>query len=95
MSAVKTVVDGLTNIEQLAPYLVRLGARHVRYGVRPEHFDVVGAALLWTLEQGLGNRFTPEVREAWTAAFGVITVAMLSGMEATATPEREAVPTAP
>ena len=81
MGAVKTAVDGLGDIEKVAPFLVRLGARHVRYGVRAEHFDVVGAALLWTLQQGLGSLFTPEVREAWTAAFGVITSAMLTGME--------------
>src|SRR5687767_13340471 len=43
MAAVKTAVDGLDDIEQIAPFLVRLGARHVRYGVLPEHFDVVGA----------------------------------------------------
>ena len=81
MAAVNTAVDGLGNIEQVAPFLVRLGARHVRYGVRPEHFDVVGDALLWTLEQGLGDLFTAEVRDAWAAAFTVIATAMLSGME--------------
>ena len=81
MAAVKTAVDGLDDIEQVAPFLVRLGARHVRYGVVPEHFDLVGEAFLWTLEQGLGDAFTPEVHEAWVAAFGVIARAMLLGME--------------
>ena len=81
MAAVKTAVDGLDDIEQVAPFLVRLGARHVRYGVVPEHFDLVGEAFLWTLEQGLGDAFTPEVHEAWVAAFGVIARAMLIGME--------------
>jgi nitric oxide dioxygenase len=93
MAAVKTAVDGLGNLDDVAPFLVRLGARHVRYGVRPEHFDVVGAALLWTLEQGLGDRFTPPVREAWAAAWNVIASAMLSGMrQAAAALEPEAVP---
>lgn len=81
MAAVKTAVDGLDDIDHVAPFLVRLGARHVRYGVHPEHFDLVGAALLWTLEQGLGEAFTPEVREAWEATFGVIARTMLIGME--------------
>ncbi len=81
MAAVKTAVDGLGDIEHVAPFLVRLGARHVRYGVQPEHFDLVGAALLWTLEQGLGEAFTPEVHEAWVATFGVIARTMLIGME--------------
>jgi nitric oxide dioxygenase len=93
MAAVKTAVDGLRDLDEVAPFLVRLGARHVRYGVRPEHFDVVGAALLWTLEQGLGDRFTPPVREAWCAAWNVIASAMLTGMhEAELTLEPEPVP---
>src|SRR5690349_12586730 len=81
MAALKTAVDGLDDIEHVAPFLVRLGARHVRYGVVPAHFDLVGEALLWTLEQGLGESFTPEVHDAWAAAFGVIARAMLIGME--------------
>jgi hemoglobin-like flavoprotein len=81
MAAVKTAVDGLDDVDQIAPFLVRLGARHVRYGVQPAHFDLVGGALLWTLEQGLGDAFTPEVHEAWSAAFGLIARAMLIGME--------------
>ncbi|HEY4608468.1 MAG TPA: globin family protein [Ilumatobacteraceae bacterium] len=79
-AAVKTAVDGLDNIDQIAPFLIRLGARHARYGVVPAHFDLVGGALLWTLEQGLGEQFTPEVRDAWTVTFGVIAEAMLAGM---------------
>ena len=91
MAAIKTAVDGLDDIEQVAPYLVRLGARHVRYGVRPEHFDLVGKVLLWTLEQGLGALFTGEVRDAWIAAIGVITGAMLVGMgQAASAPVRAA-----
>ena len=93
IAAVKTAVDGLGQLDEVAPFLVRLGARHVRYGVRPEHFDVVGAALLWTLEQGLGDRFTPPVREAWGAAWSVIASAMLRGMsQAEAALEPEPVP---
>jgi hemoglobin-like flavoprotein len=80
MAAIKTAVDGLGDLDVVGPFLVRLGARHVRYGVRTEHFDVVGTALLWTLEQGLGERFTPAVRDAWTAAWDVIAGAMRTGM---------------
>ena len=47
-----------------------LGRRHAGYGVRPEHYDTVGAALLWTLEQGLGDAFTDDVRAAWAEAYG-------------------------
>jgi nitric oxide dioxygenase len=80
MAAVKTVVDGLDCVDTVAPFLIRLGARHVRYGVQPAHFDVVGEALMWTFEQGLGDLFTPEVRDAWTAAWTIIVDAMLTGM---------------
>src|SRR5918995_6987732 len=80
MAAVGTVVDGLPDLDRVTTFLVRLGARHVRYGVQPEHFDVVGAALLWTLEQGLGDLFTPPTRDAWIAAWDVIANAMLTGM---------------
>jgi hemoglobin-like flavoprotein len=80
MAAVKTAVDGLGDLDVVAPFLLRLGARHVRYGVRTEHFDVVGTALLWTLEQGLGEGFTPAVREAWVAAWNIIAGAMRTGM---------------
>jgi hemoglobin-like flavoprotein len=80
MAAVKTAVDGLANLDVVGPFLDRLGARHWRYGVRTEHFDVVGTALLWTLEQGLGDRFTPAVRDAWVAAWDIIAGAMRAGM---------------
>jgi hemoglobin-like flavoprotein len=93
MAALKTAVDGLGSLDEVAPFLVRLGARHVRYGVTLEHFDVVGAALLWTLEQGLGELFTPPVREAWGAAWNVIAGAMSTGMgQAETATEPEPVP---
>ena len=80
MAAVKIAVDGLDRLEEVAPYLIKLGSRHVRYGVRPEHFEIGGAALLWTLEQGLGEAFTPDVREAWVEAWEIVAGAMVTGM---------------
>jgi nitric oxide dioxygenase len=80
MGAVKVAVDGLDRLEEVAPFLIKLGARHVRYGVRPEHLDVGAEALLWTLEQGLGEAFTPDVREAWVEAWNIVAGAMLAGM---------------
>jgi hemoglobin-like flavoprotein len=80
MAAVKVAVDGLGCLDEVAPFLVRLGRRHVRYGVPPGHFAVGGEALLWTLEQALAEAFTPDVRDAWVAAWNVIAGAMLAGM---------------
>ncbi len=58
------VVKGLSKLEQILPAVEQLGRRHSSYGVRPEHYATVGAALLWTLQSGLGEAFTPEVRDA-------------------------------
>jgi len=85
MSMIGAAVAGLRNLETLAPVVRQLGARHVGYGVQNKHYAVVGGALLWTLEQGLGDAFTPEVREAWTEAYELLSEVMqLGAMEATA-----------
>lgn len=65
----KVVVNGLSRPEQILPTVEELGRRHVGYGVRPQHYATVGAALLWTLQAGLAENFTPEVREAWASAY--------------------------
>lgn len=86
MSMIGAAVNGLSNLEALAPVVRKLGARHVGYGVRDEHYAVVGAALIWTLEQGLGAKFTPEVREAWTQTYGLLAdVMQLGALEASMT----------
>ncbi|SMB78306.1 globin family protein [Deinococcus hopiensis] len=69
----------LTRLPALRPAMRRLGQRHADYGVRPEHYATVSEALLWALEQALGEGFTPEVRGAWEAAYAVIAREMLSG----------------
>ena len=80
MAAVKTAVDGLGGPRRRRPRSSSGSAPATcatACGI--EHFDVVGAALLWTLEQGLGERFTPAVRDAWVAAWDVIAGAMRDG----------------
>jgi len=83
MSMLSSAVGGLTRLDTLAPVLRNLGARHVAYGVRDEHYETVGSALLWTLEQGLDDKFTPAVREAWTLAYGLLSGAMRAGARET------------
>ena len=61
MQMIATAVGGLNNLNQLVPAVKVLGARHSTYGVTTEHYRLVGEALLWTLERGLGQDFTPEV----------------------------------
>ena len=76
MQMITAAVKGLDRLEQLVPVVQDLGRRHARYGVADSHYDTVGAALLWTLEVGLGRAFTPEVKEAWTAVYGLLATTM-------------------
>jgi nitric oxide dioxygenase len=78
MAMLAAVVNGLANLESILPAASALATRHVSYGARKEHYPVVGAALLWTLEKGLGEAWTPEVAEAWTAAYGTLSGYMIS-----------------
>ena len=64
-----TAVTNLHQVEKIIPAVEDLGRRHVAYGVTAKHYEPVGAALLWTLEQGLGPDFTPPVKEAWTETY--------------------------
>jgi len=63
------VVSSLSRPETILPVVQELGRRHVTYEVQPKHYVTVGDALLWTLQAGLGDAFTQEVREAWTAVY--------------------------
>jgi hemoglobin-like flavoprotein len=69
----------LDHPQRLLPALHALGARHAGYGVRDTHYATVGAALLQTLQEGLGDAFTPEVREAWIAMYEIVAVEMQRG----------------
>ena len=79
MQMLATAVTNLHQVEKILPAVQALGKRHAGYGVTAKHYEPVGAALLWTLEQGLGPAFTPPVKEAWTATYttvaGVMTAA--------------------
>lgn len=71
-----TAVNNLHQVETILPAVQTLGKRHVAYGVTAQHYEPVGAALLWTLEQGLGPDFTPPVKAAWTQAYTTLAGAM-------------------
>jgi hemoglobin-like flavoprotein len=63
------IVRILDRPEALITEVADLGRRHVHYGARDHQYDSVGTAMLWTLDRGLGPAFTPEVRNAWTEAY--------------------------
>ena len=77
MMSLATVVNSLRNLEVILPDVKALAKRHVDYGARPEHYAVVGSALLWTLGQGLGDEFTADVEAAWTTAYGTLSSVMI------------------
>ncbi len=72
MAMIATAVNGLNNLESIVPAVQDLGVRHAGYGVKDKDYDTVAGALLWTLEQGLGEAYTAEVAEAWTAVYTVL-----------------------
>jgi hemoglobin-like flavoprotein len=78
MAMLAAVVNGLANLESIQPAASALAKRHVAYGARPEHYPVVGTALLWTLEKGLGDAWTSDVADAWRAAYGTLSGYMIS-----------------
>jgi hemoglobin-like flavoprotein len=78
MATLAVVVGGLGNLESILPAASALAKRHIGYGAKAEHYPVVGGALLWTLEKGLGESWTPEVKDAWTAAYGTLSGFMIA-----------------
>jgi len=81
MTTLTVVVNGLTRLEALVPAVRALGQRHAGYGVPPEHYQTVAEALLWTLEQGLGDAFTPDTKAAWIAAYTLLAQTMITAAE--------------
>ena len=81
LNSLVLVVENLREPEMLDSSLRGLGARHVKYGALPEHYPLVGGALLTTFEQYLQEKWTPEVKQAWIDAYGAISEMMLDGAD--------------
>jgi nitric oxide dioxygenase len=77
MSVLALAVSSLDRLDTLIPSLRTLGVRHCNYGVFEEHYASVGAALLWTLQKGLGHEFTPAVCSAWTDTYSFLAKTMI------------------
>ena len=77
MASLGFVVHGLDRAETILPQVRALAKRHVTYGVEEHHYPIVGQALIETLAAGLGAAFTPDVREAWQAAYGLLVSVMI------------------
>ena len=77
MATLAVVVNGLRNLESVLPAASALAKRHVDYGVKAADYAPVGAALLWTLEKGLGAQWTPELAAAWGSAYTILSEYMI------------------
>lgn len=77
MKMLGVVVNSLDRLDELVPVAQDMARRHTGYGVQPAHYATVGAALLWTLEQGLGSAFGDDTREAWATAYGTLSKVMI------------------
>jgi hemoglobin-like flavoprotein len=79
MQMLAVAVHGLDRLHEILPSVRAVGRRHAGYGVTDEHYDTVASALLRTLEQGLGEQFTPDVKAAWVSVYTMLANAMKSG----------------
>jgi len=81
MSSIAFAVASLQELSELVPVVQDLGRRHAAYGVEDEHYEIVAEALLWTLDQGLGPDFTPDVKAAWVSVYTTLAVTMRSAAQ--------------
>ena len=76
LQVLSVAIAGLDHLDTLVPTVEDLGRRHVRYGVKDAHYNSVGAALLWTLEKGLGKAWSADAAAAWAEVYGVLSGVM-------------------
>jgi hemoglobin-like flavoprotein len=72
------VIAKLDKLEDIIGEVGKLAQRHNAYGVKPEHYTVVGSALIWTLEKGLGENWNEEVKDAWIKCYTILSNAMIA-----------------
>jgi len=83
MATIGLAVTRLEHPISIPPCLENLSRRHVGYGLRTGHYVTMGDALIWTLEQSLAEDFTPRVKEAWVAAYRLLSALMIEADAAT------------
>ena len=85
MQMIGVAVHGLDNLGELTPAIAAMGKRHTGYGVEDSHYETGGEALLWTLDQGLGEKFTADAKEAWTIVYTTLATVMKDAASETGT----------
>jgi nitric oxide dioxygenase len=86
LSTLVLLRTSLHDLDAIVPTLRKLGARHVNYGARAEHYPVVGEALISAMSAVAGPEWTPRHEDAWAEAFGIIAATMLDGANAATLP---------
>jgi len=91
MLMINTSVSALRDLDAVVPVIQAMGKRHIGYGVQDKDYDSVGAALIWTLEQGLGDEFTPETQAAWVKTYDILSSTMKAAAAEETASEPEAI----
>jgi len=81
LAMINYIISKLDKLEDILDEVAKLAKRHVNYGVKPDHYRIVGEALLWTLEKGLGEKWNNEVKEAWSICYQILSSAMINASE--------------
>jgi len=78
LAMINYVISKLDKLEDILDQVAKLAQHHVNYGVKPDHYRIVGEALLWTLEKGLGENWNKEVKDAWAVCYDILSSAMIN-----------------
>jgi hemoglobin-like flavoprotein len=78
LDMMNTIIERLERIDELKGDIVDMAKRHDGYGVKPQHYNMVGVALLWTLQKMLGTEWTDEVRSAWVNCYSILSGTMIT-----------------
>jgi hemoglobin-like flavoprotein len=81
LAMINYVIGKLDKLDVILDEVAKLARRHAGYGVKPDHYTIVGEALLWTLEKGLAENWNSEVKEAWTDCYQILSSAMINAAE--------------
>ena len=84
MAILNTAVNALEKLDTIVPAVQEMGRRHVDYGVKDEHYDTVGEALIWTLSAGLKDDFTEDTKAAWIGVYTLVATTMKEAAATTA-----------
>ena len=78
------IVLKIDDFQAIKKDIQALAISHERYGVKPEHYTMVGSALVWTLEKAIGKEWNRDLEEAWTACYSLIAQTMLTASKTVA-----------